>query len=147
VADPNGVRVLLIEGDQDDYPTPPGQSEAAVGNFVGLSIEAVDFFATVGFWLLLGYNAPEGQEMDGWAALTAHNGIDVTILDALSCPHLFFNPGMTYFNGADNEKVIAHIRSQGIPIVEEITAFSDSGTADNIIICDPGRTGFFIFND
>lgn len=147
VADPNGVRIELVEGDPEDYPEPLGEGFAAVGKFVGLSVEAVDFDATVGFWLLLGYDAPEGQEMDGWAALTAGNAVDVTVLDAMSCPHLFFNPGLTYFNGENNLAVIDHIRQAEIPIDEEITIFNDEGIVDNIIIRDPGGTGFFIFND
>jgi hypothetical protein len=64
------------------------------------------------------------------------------------CPHLFFNPSMTYFNGKEgNPKVIAKVRELDIPIAEEITHFSKDGSVDNIIIRDPGGYGFFLFND
>ena len=147
VADPNGVRIYLLNGDPRGLPDPKEAPAAHIGNFVGLTVEAVDFEATVGFWLLVGYDAPGGQTLEGWAALTASNGIDLSVLDSQSCPHLFFNPGLTYFNGDDNLRIIEHIREVGIPIDEEITTFNDDGVVDNIIIRDPGGTGFFVFND
>ena len=66
---------------------------------------------------------------------------------ANSCPHLFFNPSLTYFNSGRNPEVIAGIRAAGIPISEEITIFNKEGRVDNIIIRDPGGYGFFLFND
>jgi hypothetical protein len=65
-----------------------------------------------------------------------------------SCPHLFFNPSLTFFNGKENNpKVIQKIRDLNIPITQEITAFNEEGLVDNIIIRDPGGLGFFVFND
>ena len=69
-------------------------------------------------------------------------------MNPLMCPHLFFNPSLTYFNGKENNpKVIKRLRELKITITEEITHFNDKGIADNVIICDPGGYGFFIFND
>jgi len=64
-----------------------------------------------------------------------------------SCPHLFFNPSMTFFNGKENLQIIERIRNLDIPITEEIREFNKEGIADNIIIRDPGGYGFFIFSD
>jgi len=71
----------------------------------------------------------------------------VSFMQPNSCPHLFFNPSMTYFNGKNNLPIIAKIREAGIPITEEITHFNQEGIVDNIIIRDPGGYGFFIFSD
>ena len=64
-----------------------------------------------------------------------------------SCPHLFFNPSLTYFNGAKNLSIIQQIKTLQIPITEEITHFNKEGIVDNIIIRDPGGLGFFLFSD
>ncbi len=64
-----------------------------------------------------------------------------------ACPHLFFNPSLTYFNGKNNIDIIAKIRALNISITEEITHFNKEGKVDNIIIRDPGGFGFFLFND
>ena len=46
----------------------------------------------------------------------------------MMCPHLFFNPSLTYFNGKEgNPKVITAVRDAGIPITEEITHFNREG--------------------
>jgi len=71
----------------------------------------------------------------------------VSFMQPNSCPHLFFNPSMTYFNGKNNLPIIAKIREAGILITEEITHFNQEGIVDNIIIRDPGGYGFFIFSD
>ena len=63
------------------------------------------------------------------------------------CPHLFFNPSLTYFNGGQNLPVIKAIREAGIPIAEEITHFNEEGVVDNVVLRDPGGLGMFIFND
>jgi hypothetical protein len=64
-----------------------------------------------------------------------------------TCPHLFFNPSLNFFNGEDNISIISKIRSLDIPITEEITHFNKENKVDNIIIRDPGGYGFFLFND
>lgn len=77
----------------------------------------------------------------------ADDGFVISLMKPFSCPHLFFNPSMTYFNGKDNLAVIRKIREAGIPITQEITAFNTEGIADNVILRDPGGYGFFVFND
>lgn len=71
----------------------------------------------------------------------------VSLMRPLNCPHLFFNPSLTYFNGGRNPEVIAAIRKAGVPISEEITHFNSRGEVDNVILRDPGGYGFFVFND
>jgi hypothetical protein len=76
------------------------------------------------------------------------DGFSINLMKPNICPHLFFNPSFTFFNGKEgNPKVIAKVRELGIPIAEEITHFNKEGIVDNIIIRDPGGFGFFLFND
>ena len=74
-------------------------------------------------------------------------GDSISLLQALQCPHLFFNPSLTYFNGSRNPKIIESIKKQNIEITEEVTEFNSKGEVDNIILRDSGGLGFFVFND
>ena len=145
-ADPNGVRVFLIHDDTVEIPQ-ASQPFGKLGNFVGVSIETVDLNRSVKFWEALGYSVSHGGADQGWAGLTSGNEIDVNLMAVETCPHLCPNPGLTYFNAGKNLEVIENIRHAKIPITQEITCFSKDGSVDNVIIHDPGMTGFFIFND
>ena len=147
VSDPNGVKVYLMDGEMPSKPELKGESTAIPGNFAGLSIEAVDVAKTVEFWGILGYKKTMGSIEQGWIAFENGTSIGVSIMKPMVCPHLFFNPGLTFFNGGKNLPVIQKIKEAGIPIAEEITVFNKEGIVDNVIICDPGGLGFFIFND
>jgi len=146
LSDPNGIRVYLQNGALEfDYEL-KDESFGLTGNYAGLSIEAHDISQTATFWESIGFKHSQGDLAQGWA--TYSNGsIDISLMKALMCPHLFFNPGMTYFNGGKNLTFIGKLREAGIPFAEEITHFSSDGVADNVIIRDPGGYGFFIFND
>ncbi len=145
--DPNGVKVYLINGSFEKNYKISGTSAAIPGNFAGLSIEAVDVARTTQFWKILGYQKTMGSLEQGWMAFDNDSPIGISIMKPLVCPHLFFNPGLTFFNGGKNLPIIQKIKDVEIPIVEEITYFNKEGIADNIIIRDPGGLGFFIFND
>ncbi len=146
-SDPNGVRVYFSETEANINFKPKNESFGMTGNFAGLSIEAHDIDATVEFWEAVGFEKSQGDIEQGWATFSNGSSIDLSIMKPLMCPHLFFNPGMTYFNGGKNLTNIGLIREAGIPIIEEITHFNTDGVADNAIIRDPGGLGFFIFND
>ncbi len=147
VSDPNGVKVYLMDGELEQVYTIAGESKAVPGNFAGLSIEAVDVEKTIQFWKILGYKKTMGSIEQGWIAFENGTSVGVSIMKPMVCPHLFFNPGLTFFNGGKNLPIIEKIKTAGIPIAEEITVFNKEGIVDNVIICDPGGLGFFIFND
>ncbi len=147
VSDPNGVKVYLMNGELDREVTLPGESKAIPGNFAGLSIEAVDIERTIQFWELLDYKKTMGSIEQGWVAFDNGTNVGISIMKPLACPHLFFNPGLTFFNGGKNLPIIEKIKAAGIPIAEEITVFNKEGIVDNVILCDPGGLGFFVFND
>jgi len=147
LCDPNGVRVYLANGSLGiDYETKT-ESFGLTGNYAGLSIEAHDIEKTVEFWKSVGFGQSSGDLAQGWAVFSNGSTLDISLMKPLMCPHLFFNPGMTYFNGGKNLTNIGKMREAGIEFAEEITHFSSDGVADNVIIRDPGGYGFFIFND
>lgn len=147
LSDPGGVWVYLVEGD----PKVRFEAEHAcfgrLGNFSGISLETTDPRRSVEFWRTLGFSKSMGSLDQGWVALEDEDGMTISLMAPLACPHLFFNPSLTYFNGGENPAVIRGIREAGIPITEEITCFSDDGSVDNVILRDPGGYGIFVFND
>lgn len=144
LSDPSGTFIYLSN---EDYPYDIEREDpySILGNFSGISLEVIDTLKTIAIWERLGFSdVINGQ---GWVTLTHPGGLQVSIMPPGTCPHLFFNPSLTYFNGGHNLEVIEQIKAQHIPIVEEITYFNEEGIADNVIIRDPGGYGFFIFND
>ena len=147
VSDPNGVKVYLMNGElTGDYQI-KGESTAILGNFSGLSIEAVDIKRSIKFWQTLGYKKTMGDIEKGWVAFENGSTVGISIMKPMVCTHLFFNPGLNFFNGEKNLSIIQKIRELDIPIAEEITIFNKEGIVDNVILCDAGGLGFFIFND
>lgn len=98
-------------------------------------------------WQLLDFKQTMGGVEQGWICLTNEAGFTVSLMKPYSCPHLFFNPSLSYFNGADNLAVIEKVRATAIPITQEITHFNPKGIVDNVILRDPSGLGFFIFSD
>lgn len=145
LCDPNGVFVQLKNGAIPDFSTTI--SPSTLGTFGGVSIETIDLSKSIQFWKLFGYEVIQGSLEKGWITLANKTGLDISLVKIGSCPHLFFNPGLNYFNGEKNLSIIQQIRDLGIVLTEEITHFNKEGIVDNIIIRDPGGLGFFIFND
>lgn len=144
-ADPNGVRAYMINGSFEHKAD--DESYGITGNFSGASIEAVATDETARFWEAVGFEKSQGDLSQGWAVYANGGDIDVSIMKPNMCPHLFFNPSLTFFNSGNNLANIAKLREAGILMTEEITSFNKEGIADNVIINDPGGLGFFVFND
>ena len=147
LSDPSGTWIYLIEGMSPFRGDMNGTGPSVLGNFVGLSLESVSIEVAFEIWRILNFKKIMGDVNQGWVSLMNEDNIGVSLMKPNTCPHLFFNPSLTYFNGGQNLPVIEKIRSLNIPITEEITAFSEDGIVDNIIIRDPGGFGFFVFND
>ena len=142
----SGTRIYLAEEEPELNFIPEEKSFGSTGQFAGLSLETTDLKRSGAIYEALGFSPFGGSPEAGYVSLTL-DGFAIHLMRPLSCPHLFFNPSMTYFNGANNLSVIEAIRKSGIPIAEEITHFNKSGIVDNIIIRDPGGYGFFLFSD
>ena len=122
-------------------------SKSTVGDFASLSIESLSLKKSMDIYKIIGFTDISGSIEQGWISMTNTDGLSISLMPALTCPHLFFNPSLTFFNGSKNLEIIEKIRSLNIPITEEITHFNKDNIADNIIIRDPGGLGFFIFGD
>ena len=147
LSDRSGVWIYLMESNSTVNFDLSEVENSTLGNFAGLSLETTDIQKSIEVWEILGFSKTMGSVEQGWVAYENPDKMGVSFMQPNSCPHLFFNPSMTYFNGKENLSIIAKIREAGIPITEEITHFNKEGIVDNIIIRDPGGYGFFIFSD
>lgn len=145
-SDPSGSWYYLMESASPVRFALEEKSGSVLGNYMGLSLETTDMKRSIRILEILGFTHQSGAVDQGWITYANEDGFIISLL-VPPCPHLFFNPSMTYFNGKNNLAVIEKIRALPIPIVEEITLFNKEGIVDNIIIRDPGGYGFFIFSD
>ncbi len=142
---PSGCPIYMLKEALDiEKPT---DTRSLLGNFMGLSLECHELNRSMDFWQSLDFKVSMGSIEKGWVLLMHEIGFGVSLMKPLSCPHLFFNPSISYFNGGKNPEIIQKIRDIKIPIAEEITFFNKENVVDNVIIQDPGGFGFFIFND
>ncbi len=148
LSSPSGTWVYLIESVPPLTFEPEEKPWSVLGQYAGLSLETIDLEKAMEVWQLLGFNQSSGAPDNGWVTLKNGDDVMVSLMKPFCCPHLFFNPSLTYFNGkVDNPLIIEKIRALDIDISEEITYFNSEGLVDNIIIRDPGGFGFFVFND
>lgn len=143
LSDTSGMWIYLMKTEDQFELQVSDSSNSALGNYMGIGLETPEIEKSKEIWPLLGFERTDPK----WPSYTNEDQVTVTFYEPNSCPHLFFNPSLTYFNGAENLKVIEYIRKQNIPIAEEIAYFNPNNEVDNIIIRDPGGLGFFIFND
>ena len=145
--DPSGAWIYLIESETIPSYDLTGIEKSVLGNYAGVSLESIAIGKSLKIWEVLGFSKTMGSAEQGWITMENENKMGVSIMKPNSCPHLFFNPSLTFFNGKNNPVIIEKIRSLNIPIAEEVTAFNKEGIVDNVILRDPGGYGFFIFND
>ncbi len=144
LSDTNGVWIYLIEGESEFNFDMSSVQASVLGNNMGLSLETTNFDKSSQIWQTVGFIKTEEQ---GWVVFKNEDGLIISLMQPNNCPHLFFNPSLTFFNGKNNPTIIQKIRDLGILITEGITHFNKEGIVDNIIIRDPGGYGFFLFND
>lgn len=127
LSDPSGTWIYLIESDENfDYDLANIKS-SFLGNNAGLSLETTDIALSIKIWKFIGFTKQDGSLDQGWITLTNSEGITVSLMKPNTCPHLFFNPSLTFFNGVNNISIIEKIKSLNIPITEEITHFNKEG--------------------
>ncbi|NLR92023.1 hypothetical protein [Flammeovirga agarivorans] len=145
VMTPAGILMTIVN---QEPPKLISEKTSILGNYMGISIETINMNASVGFWENLGFTIGMGNVDQGWVSMTNNNGDIISLMKYGMCPHQFFNPSMTFFNGKEkNPIVINNIRESNTPIAEEITHFNEEGIVDNIVLKDPSGVGCFVFND
>lgn len=146
-ADPSNSWVYLLESEPPLLTETKTPTKSILGNFAGLSLESGNIEQSLKIYEILGFQKTMGGIDQGWIGLENEAKMGIGLMIPNNCPHLFFNPSFTYFNGGRNEEIIPKIIEKRISITEKITVFNKDNKVDNVIIRDPGGFGFFIFND
>jgi len=144
ISDTSGIHIRLLQSHSE---LPHSATNSILGNYSGISIEVIEFNRCKLIWEALGYQQSAGDASKGWIVLSKEDNLDVSLIKAGSCPHIFTNPGLNYFNGKSNLEVIENIRDSAVKIAEEISAFSKIGEVDNVVLQDPAGLTFFLFSD
>jgi hypothetical protein len=147
LGDSTGNWIYLLNEDMKPKISTEGLSPSLLGNFSGVSLEAIDMEFAKNIYELLGFKITMGGVDKSWMVMANDNGFGISFMSPNTCPHSFFTPSLTYFNNKTNPVIIQKIRDLDISIEEEITAFNPDGVVDNIILRDEGGYGFFVFND
>ena len=141
---PAGVRVVFSPHAGPGV----GDAEAPLfGAFVGLSMETLFVEDERRFWTALGYKVNGGSLEYGYVELVHDLWMPVSALSALACPHLFPNPGLTFFNGANNVAILRRATEAGFTPLQSVDWLGESGIVDNAIYQDPGGLGLFVYSD
>jgi len=147
LSDTSGTWIYLIENDNATDHDLSQIPASTLGSYGGVSLETIGIEKSIELYTQLGFKKTMGSLEQGWIAFANEEGFGISLMKPNACPHLFFNPSVSYFNGKENLAIIEKIRKLEIPITEEITHFNKEGIVDNIIIRDPGGLGFFLFSD
>ena len=147
LSDPSGTWIYLIESEEELSLDMSDLLPSVLGTYAGLSLESTSINISFQLWKALGFTDQQGSIDDGWVTLRNADKMTVSLMKPNTCPHLFFNPSLTFFNGEKNLGIISELRELKIPFTEEITHFNKEGLVDNVIIRDPGGYGFFLFSD
>lgn len=140
---PSGTRVEVMDGVGPE--SPPSGRGRVLGNYAGLSIEAVDLGRSLDFWSsLLGAEVASGSPDQGWVSLRREGLGEISLMAPFICPHSFANPSLTYFNGAENPSILEDLGRRGVPFFERV---GEDEPAVNAVLREPGGVGFFVFND
>lgn len=149
--DPNGV-YLFFQSRTDSAQIlnkTDANEHCLCGVNYGLGIESGRFDTSLAFYTHLGYKSDKpANEKTAYITLTHDAGPPITLFKPNTCPHAFYNPSFTFFNGKEgNKKVIEDLTTAQVTIRQGISWFNPDGEVDNIIISDPGGFHSFIFND
>lgn len=142
---PSGCWFRLKVGAQEKMPSTDAQ--CGLGKFAGLNLETIDIERSGQLLSCMGFAPNMGSIDQGWLSYTDEEQNTISLMAPFACPHMFFNPSIAFFNGAQNLGIIQGLRDLSVPITEEISTFNAAGVVDNIIVREPGGYGFFIFSD
>jgi len=97
-----GPSGTLIHLNKEKCPYTLGQKQSILGNYYGVSLETASLQDSYSLWRKLGFKGTYSPT-PGWIELNKA-GQHLSIQQSNQCPHLFFNPSLTFFNGQKTRK-------------------------------------------
>ena len=99
LSDPSGTWIYLMETTEDLKFDLSKTGPSVLGNFAGVTLETTNIGLSLEIWNTLGFSKTMGGVEQGWIGLENENKMPLSLMKPNSCPHLFFNPSLSYFNG------------------------------------------------
>jgi len=102
LSDASGTWIYLVENEKMVNPELTGIEPSVLGNFAGISLEVISIANALELWKILDFSISMNTLDQDWISMTNKDGMTLSLMKPLICPHLFFNPSLTYFNGKNN---------------------------------------------
>ena len=109
ITDHNGIWIKLIVETWDEKITSLNY-KSLLGNYAGVCIETLEVSKSYVFSNLLGFSSKSKDFSKGWIEMKSEVGDSISLIQAQQCPHLFFNPSVTYLNGSHNLEINESIK-------------------------------------
>ncbi|MEZ4829699.1 MAG: hypothetical protein R3C61_25955 [Bacteroidia bacterium] len=116
---PEGVSLSMLYATADTVPDYSPAGELPYGKFYEVSLMTTDFSDSLVWWMKAGFELTYGDPETGSFVTLSDGKIRVGLYKPGSCPHIFNNPAVTYFDPSMKEK-IAKAREAGILFAQEI---------------------------
>lgn len=133
---PEGVSLTILQTPHDEMPDNTSSSLSPFGTFYEVSLMTTDFDASVVWWQKAGFFITHGNPATDNFITLSDDMIRVGLYRPGSCPHIFNNPAVTYFDGEMAEKIVA-AKEIGISFAQEIT-HKEGVISDGIVETEEG---------
>lgn len=134
--DPNGVSVAVAGAPVSGIPAMISVENPAFGEFYEVSIMTKDFNESYHWWLEAGFELTYGNPATDNFLTMSDGLINIGLYRPGSCPHIFNNPAITYFDAHMKEKLVI-AKSKGIDFAQEIPN-REGNITDGIVETEEG---------
>ncbi|MDX2247396.1 MAG: hypothetical protein SF052_11490 [Bacteroidia bacterium] len=117
---PEGVSFILLKASPNEIPKAESVQGTPYGTFYEVSLMTTDFQASIEWWQKAGFRLTYGNPETSSFVTLSDDLIRIGLYRPGSCPHIFNNPAITYFDSNMAEKIVA-ARESGISFAQEIT--------------------------
>ncbi|MEJ5303961.1 MAG: hypothetical protein HPY80_11350 [Bacteroidales bacterium] len=141
ISGPSGTTLSLIEMDEQWVPPLKGSPVSLCGTFFEISVETIDYEATVEFWERMGLEVIYGDKKGNWVTL-ADDFIKIGFYRQGTVEHKFRSPAITYFE-PDMQDRIRLLQQLQVDIARPLGECKN-GPVDAILET-PGGYNIFLF--
>ncbi|MEZ4777610.1 MAG: hypothetical protein R3D00_30830 [Bacteroidia bacterium] len=133
---PEGVSLTILQTPHVEMPNAPKGTPTPLGTFYEVSLMTTDFDVSVAWWQKAGFSITYGNPATDNFITLSDDMIRVGLYRPGSCPHIFNNPAVTYFDSDMAGKITA-ARELGILYAQEISN-KDGVVSDAIVETEEG---------
>lgn len=136
--EPNGLLILLISPEILSLSEFPKNPSSLCGTLYEISLETADTERSISWWQNVGFKVLTRQKT--WCTLD-DGKIKIGLYEKGSCPHVFRNPSLAYFE-SDMAERIARLKEKGMTFAQEE---EEVGMKGHAVAESPDGQYFFLF--